>query len=371
MYRKIILLITILLIAGCQNQNQSLNDNEGDSHREVEQGIVLTDATIEQSNNDGENFWRLRVGKVTYSEDNRIAIIEDITANLLQNGEIVLKISAERGEVIDDGQEINLVGEIVAFDTRNDMEVMAERLNWKPEQNYFTLEENIEVNHEQIRLVTKQAEYNTATQVLQLTQDIVATTLEPQLNIVAQSIAWQIEEGMISTDEPFKVTRYEDDQVTDTLTGTIAEMDLNNNILMVENNIEYQSLNPPLQGVSNRMRWDYNLRIIETDTMIRLAQIEEQITMTANRGKIDLDENKVYLSNRIFGEAQTDEARLYADNVVWDLSNQNIDAQGNVVYQQINPVVNFRGDRATGRLQDKQVVVTGSNNNRVVTTIYP
>lgn len=371
MYRKIIPIITILLITGCQNQNQSLNDNAEDTNREVQEGIVLTDATIEQSNNDGENFWRLRVGKVTYSEDNRIAMVEDITANLLQNGEIVLKISAEKGEVIDNGQEINLVGKIVAFDTRNEMEVTAEKLNWKPEQNYFTLEENIEVNHEQIRLVTKQAEYNTATQLLQLNQDIIANTLEPQLNITAESIAWQIEQGMISTDQPFKVTRYENEQVTDTLTGTIAEMDLNNDILMVEDNIEYQSLNPPLQGVSNRMRWDYNLRIIESDTMIRIAQVEEQIMMTANGGKIDLDENKVYLSNRIFGEAETDEARLYADNVVWDLTNQNIDAQGNVVYQQINPVVNFRGDRAQGRLQDKQVVVTGSNNNNVVTTIYP
>ena len=181
MYRKIVILLTILLISGCQNQNQSLDNNAENSNQEVQSGIILSDATIEQSNNDGENFWRLKVGKVTYSEDNKNAIIEDITANLLQNGEIVLKISAENGEVLNDGEEINLMGEIIAFDTRNDMEVRGEKLNWKPEQNYFTLQENIEIIHEQIRLVTQEAEYNTATQVLQLNQEITANTSEPQL----------------------------------------------------------------------------------------------------------------------------------------------------------------------------------------------
>ncbi|MGY6528449.1 MAG: LPS export ABC transporter periplasmic protein LptC [Cyanobacterium sp.] len=371
MYRKIIILFTILLISGCQNQNQSLNEDNQNNNQEVESGIVLNDATIEQSNNDGENFWRLKVSKVTYSQDNKTATIENITANLLQNGEIVLKISAQRGEVINDGEEINLFGEIIGFDTRNDMEIRGEKLLWKPEQNYFTLQEDIEVIHEQIRLVTKEAEYNTATQVLQLSQEIIANTFEPQLKIIADAIIWQIEEGIISTDLPFNVTRYEDEQVTDTLKATIAEMDLNNNILIVENNIEYQSLNPPLQGVSSRMRWDYNRRIIETDRMIRLVEVDEQITMTANQGKVDLEENKVYLSNQIFAESVTDEAKLYADSVVWNLNDQNIDAQGNVVYQQINPVVNFRGDRARGRLNDNQVVVTGNTQNRVVTTIYP
>ncbi|AUC60285.1 ABC-type lipopolysacccharide export system substrate-binding component LptC [Cyanobacterium sp. HL-69] len=371
MYRKIVILLTILLISGCQNQNQSLDNNAENSNQEVQSGIILSDATIEQSNNDGENFWRLKVGKVTYSEDNKNAIIEDITANLLQNGEIVLKISAENGEVLNDGEEINLMGEIIAFDTRNDMEVRGEKLNWKPEQNYFTLQENIEIIHEQIRLVTQEAEYNTATQVLQLNQEITANTSEPQLKILADALVWQVEQGIISTELPFTITRYEDEQVTDTLSASVAEMDLNNSILIVENNIEYQSLNPPLQGATSAMRWDYDQRIIETDKMIRLVEVDEDITMTANQGRIDLTENKVYLSRQIFGESVSNQGKLYADSVIWNLDDQNIDAQGNVVYQQVNPVVNFRGDRAQGRLQDNQVVVTGQGDNRVVTTIYP
>ena len=180
-----------------------------------------------------------------------------------------------------------------------------------------------------------------------------------------------MEQGIISTELPFTITRYEDEQVTDTLSASVAEMDLNNSILIVENNIEYQSLNPPLQGATSAMRWDYDQRIIETDKMIRLVEVDEDITMTANQGRIDLTENKVYLSRQIFGESVSNQGKLYADSVIWNLDDQNIDAQGNVVYQQVNPVVNFRGDRAQGRLQDNQVVVTGQGDNRVVTTIYP
>lgn len=365
---KILALMVIVFVGGCQNQGIDLGNN--DIEREVQEGLVLSNATLEQSNHDGQSFWRLQIEKITYSQDNKMATVEGITGNLLENGEIVLKISAERGEVINDGEQIYLQGEILAVDSRNDVEIRGEKLDWKPEDNYLVMTENIEVNHTQLRLTTEEIKYYTNAQILELNNNIIAHTQEPNLNIKTNFLVWQIEEEKVSAPEPITIDRYENETITDRLSADRGEIDLEKKIVVFRNNIDYQSLNPQIQGSAREIIWDYENRIVETDQMIQLVQIDENIRMKGNSGKVDLTENKVYLRNSIYGEAAEDEAKLYADSVVWNLDNQNIDARGNVFYQQLNPPFNFRGDRAQGRLQDKMVKVTGTRTHKVVTTIY-
>jgi len=365
---KLLALIVIVFVGGCQGQQADLGNSDID--REVEEGLVLSNATLEQSNHDGQSFWRLQVEKITYSQDNKMATIEGITGNLLENGEIVLKISAQRGEVINDGEKIYLQGEILAVDSRNDIEIMGEKLDWKPEENYLLMTENIEVNHTQLRLTTEEAKYYTNAQILELNNDIIANTQEPRLNLKTNFLVWQIEEEKVSAPEPITIDRYEDEAVTDRLSAERGEIDLEKKIVVFIDNINYQSLSPQIQGSAREIVWDYENRIVETDQMIQLVQLEENITMKGNSGRVDLTENKAYLQNSIYGEAAQDEAKIYADSVVWNLDNQNIDARGNVFYQQLNPPFNFRGDRAEGRLQDKMVKVTGNRTDKVVTTIY-
>ncbi len=360
--------MVIVFVGGCQNQGIDLGNN--DIEREVQEGLVLSNATLEQSNHDGQSFWRLQIEKITYSQDNKMATVEGITGNLLENGEIVLKISAERGEVINDGEQIYLQGEILAVDSRNDVEIRGEKLDWKPEDNYLVMTENIEVNHTQLRLTTEEIKYYTNAQILELNNNIIAHTQEPNLNIKTNFLVWQIEEEKVSAPEPITIDRYENETITDRLSADRGEIDLEKKIVVFRNNIDYQSLNPQIQGSAREIIWDYENRIVETDQMIQLVQIDENIRMKGNSGKVDLTENKVYLRNSIYGEAAEDEAKLYADSVVWNLDNQNIDARGNVFYQQLNPPFNFRGDRAQGRLQDKMVKVTGTRTHKVVTTIY-
>jgi lipopolysaccharide export system protein LptA len=49
-----------------------------------------------------------------------------------------------------------------------------------------------------------------------------------------------------------------------------------------------------------------------------------------------------------------------------------VEAQGNVIYEQVKPTkFNFTGDKAVGSLKENKLVVTGNNQDRVVTEIFP
>jgi hypothetical protein len=44
---------------------------------------------------------------------------------------------------------------------------------------------------------------------------------------------------------------------------------------------------------------------------------------------------------------------------------------GNVVYQQIDPVIKFTGTRGIGKLQDRSIVVSSDGKQRVRTEFIP
>jgi lipopolysaccharide export system protein LptA len=67
----------------------------------------------------------------------------------------------------------------------------------------------------------------------------------------------------------------------------------------------------------------------------------------------------------------SNQAKLTANEVRWQMSNQVMEAQGNVVYQQPDPPLNLTGPRAVGRLHDNSVVVSSSPTERAVTKIIP
>jgi hypothetical protein len=49
-----------------------------------------------------------------------------------------------------------------------------------------------------------------------------------------------------------------------------------------------------------------------------------------------------------------------------------MEAQGNVVYKQVEPPMTFTGEKAVGNIQTENIVVSGGNSQgRVVTEIIP
>ena len=369
--RQIIGIFLCFSLFSCQSEINQDEIENSDFNREVDQGLVLYDATLEQSKSDGETLWRLSTEKVVYTQDKKIAKLQNLTGNLFEKGKIILQVSAKKGEIRNDGKEIYLEDDILAFDPRNKAELKGISVEWRPEEHYLMMENNIKANHAKLTLTAKQAKYNTKHQFLELSGNIIANTKKPKLQLKTAHLYWKIPEEKLIGNRPLAMTRYEDKIVTDKLTTEQAEVDLNTNIAVIQGNIEYQSLEPPLQGATTRLIWHYQERNIEATKPIQLLQPEDDMTLTANLARLNLAENQVYLQGGIYGEAEENEAKIYADNLVWYLEKEEIAAQGNVYYQQVNPDFNLRGVKAVGKLQEKNITVTGDYQDKVTTVIYP
>ncbi len=368
---RLLCLILCLSVVACQAEPEAETSQDNYPNREIEQGLVLYNATLEQSNAEGETLWKLSAKKVVYTQDKKIAKLENITGNLFRKEELILQISAKKGEVKRDGQEIFLQEDILAKDPRNEAELRGDEVEWRPEENILIVRQNLKGNHAKLTASAQEGKYYAQEQRLELSGKILATTKNPPLQMKTEHLYWNIAQGKIIGDHYLEMIRYQDNLITDKLTTDRAEVDLNTNTALIKGNIEYKSLKPPLQAATDVALWQYKQRIVQGNRPIKLIQTEDNMTLTANQAKVDLDKKMAYLDQGVYGEAAQDEVKIYADDLVWNIDTEEVEATGNVYYQQINPEFNLTGVKALGKLKEKSVVVTGDYQTKVVTEIYP
>jgi lipopolysaccharide assembly outer membrane protein LptD (OstA) len=82
---------------------------------------------------------------------------------------------------------------------------------------------------------------------------------------------------------------------------------------------------------------------------------------------MDLQKKIVYLTGDVYAVGQRRQS-LKAQALTWYLPSQLVEAEGDVIYRQVEPPVSFTGQKAVGKLQDQNIVVSGG---RVVTEIIP
>ncbi|NJO19651.1 MAG: LPS export ABC transporter periplasmic protein LptC [Spirulinaceae cyanobacterium RM2_2_10] len=97
----------LLSLAACQPATVDDAVN-GDREPVVAEQLVLRNATLEQADESGNVLWKINAQRTSYSEDKQTATLEDLTGNLLQDGEIILKVRAAGGEVRleEDGEKV-------------------------------------------------------------------------------------------------------------------------------------------------------------------------------------------------------------------------------------------------------------------------
>lgn len=371
MVKKIFCLILCLSLLSCQSTQEDEAVEISTPNREVEQGLVLSNATLEQSNPEGETLWKLGTEKAVYTQDKKIAKLTNVTGNLFSKNEVILQVSAKKGEIKQDGEKIYLQEDIIAVDPRNKAELKANELEWTPKENKLIIRNKVTGNHAKLTISANEGIYNTQKQRLELKGNIVATTNKPPLQMKTEHLFWLVPEDRIIGDRPLKMTRYKEKTITDQVTTNQAEVNLKTNLATIKGNIEYKSLEPPLQAATNVIFWQYENRIIDSKEPIKLIQTEDNMTLTGNEANVNLNENMAYLYKGVYGEAAKNEVKIFSDHIAWNIKTKEMEATGNVNYQQINPDFNLSGVKAVGRLQDKSVTVTGDYQNKVVTKIYP
>lgn len=354
-----------------------------------EEQLILNNATLENVDEAGEIVWKVNVERVVYNDEAQNAVLTSVTGNFLQDGKVVVQIQADAGEITDAGKHIQLRDNIVATDPRNGMVLRGNVLDWFPDQGLIEIQDSFQGNDDDINVTATTAQYWSREQRIEATDKVVLTGTETPMQVRTEKLVWELPEQRIKSDRTVMIDRYDPPPepadaeadaaekptpvVSDRITAGLAEFNLEQNTVTLKQNVESRSVDPPLQIASNSILWNLTTRTVFADQPITIIDHQDQTTLTANSGLANLQDEVIRVNGGARGVNARQASDLYANQIIWQIGPQRVEATGDVIYKQGNPPLHLSGSRAVGTLNNQRVVVTGggSNQSRVMTTIIP
>lgn len=371
-----LLLVSVLLpglllgTTACNRPNRAFNKLAQDTKQleDFDSSLTFNDVTLEQADEKGRLWWKVKAKQASYSKDQRVARIQTPTGELYQDGRAVFEVKAASGEVQQDGNKIFLRGQIIATDLRDGTVLKGNELEWRPKEDVLFVRNGFTGDHRQMQVTAQEGRYQTRSKQMELLRQVVATAKNPTAQIRTDQLRWDVGQGKVRSDRPVQIDRYEGQTVTDRATANQAGFDLKTRVATLSQNAQLALAKSGLQVTSNNLVWSLNSQTAVADQPITLVQQKQQVTMTADRGQMDLRSQTVTLNGNVRGVGQRNQAQLQANQLIWFLQTQQFEAEGRVVYRQANPPFNLMGPKARGTLQGQNVVVSGG---RVITEITP
>ncbi len=361
--------VVLLLVTACNNENRTVKKLAEDTSavQNFENNLSFNNVTLEQANEQGKPVWKVKAKQAIYSNDKKVASVQSPTGELFQDGKSVYQISAQQGEIQQDGKRLFLKGKIVATDPQNGVVLRGNELEWRPQEDLLIVRNQLTGTHRQVQAVAQEARAFSRDRRIQLQGKVVANVTDPSLQLRTEHLIWQIGEQKLIGDRPLQIDRYKAKKITDRATANQGEVNLKTKIVTLKQNAQVALLDPPMQVASNNLSWNLNTETITANQPLRIVHHQEQMTATANQGRMDLQKDIMYLSGNVSAIGQRRQT-LNSQTLTWYVPTKLVEAQGDVFYRQVEPPLSFTGQKAVGKLQDQSIVVSGG---RVVTEIIP
>jgi lipopolysaccharide export system protein LptA len=232
------------------------------------------------------------------------------------------------------------------------------------------IRKNLRGSHPQLTASAKEGKYYATKQKLEFIGNIIAIAKKPRMQLKTEHLLWKIPEQKVIGDRLLNIVHFQDKIITDKLVANYAEIHLNIKQVIVKNNIEFKSIKPPIQVATNEFIWKYEARQLTSSKPVKLIHYQQGVIITGNQAEVDLTNSIAYLRGGVQGNSMANAAKLYSNNLTWNVNTQIIEALGNVIYEQTDPDFNLTGEKAVGTIHDNKIVVSGNARDRVVTEIF-
>jgi LPS export ABC transporter protein LptC len=365
-------LITIGLVA-CSGQTRVTEKPpvETPSPETKDSNLTFIGVSLVQADEVGRPVWKVVANRAKYTKEQQIGEAENPYGELYQDGKIVYQVKAEQADIEQDGKQLFLKGKIVATDPRNGVVLRGNELEWRPQEGLLIVRNQLQGTHKQLQAVAREARAKTREQRVEFSGGVVAQSNDPQLQMRTEHLIWLLKEEKLIGSRPVQIDRYKNNQITDRGRGDTAEVNLKTKIANLNKNAQIQLLDPPVQIASNSIMWNLNAETVITNAPVRMFHQAENLSVTANKGEMKIPQKTVYLTGNVQGIGERRQA-LKSQTLTWYLDKKLVEAQGDVVYRQVDPPLTFKGQQASGNLQTETIVVSGgSSNERVLTEIIP
>jgi lipopolysaccharide export system protein LptA len=278
-----------------------------------------------------------------------------------------------KGEVVEDGKSIVLKGDIIATDLRDGTVLQGKEIEWQPTKDLMSVRKQFVAQHKKLKLVGEEGRFYSRKREADILGQVVAEVKTPNLRMKTKQLKWWIDQERLESQQPLQIDRIEQGKVTDQAAAQKGSYNLKDQIATLQKSAQIFMPSQGLQAKSDELTWNLKQQQVDAKQPITLVNTVQQVTLTGDRGQLNLPQQTAVLTGKVRGLSLSNQANIGADNLTWFLKTQSFEANGNVTYQQISPAFNLVGTKATGTIQDQQVQITGGpeGDNRVVTEIVP
>ena len=365
---SLVLLMSTIAACGGNDQKDSAEADDSDSDVELVTDLIFDNITLEQSDDQGILRWRMVADQALYSQDRRDATIEQPSGQFFQGEYPAFSVTADRGEVKQDGNKLVLVGNVVITDEDTGATLQGDRMRWLPEENTIVLLNNITADHPDVKLTAQEVMVWIDEDRVLISGDVKAETTDESLQFNGEEVMWFLAEERLISDRPVRFQQRQDDQITARAQGNEVEYDIQKQLATLNNDAIVVLQDPPLRVTGDALQLNQATNTVVASKRFNVFHRAEKVNMVANKGRGNLEKQVFKMNGNVVVTAERNQARLRSDQLTWTVPTQGIVAEGNVVYRQTDPVFNLQGPKAVGKLEDETIVVSGG---RVVTEIIP
>jgi LPS export ABC transporter protein LptC len=360
--------IAILGIGGCR---PTTKPQPSPMPSAIEAKLELDNLSFEQVDKQGKPWWKVRAQHGVYTPDRKRAKVTNLNGDLYQDGKIILHVTARTGEVEQEGEKVILRGDVIAKETRNNLILIGQEVEWQPKADLLTIRDRVQANQPKFQANANEGKYLSRKQQMDLSGKITAFSIDPRLAMQTEHLIWLVKDQKVIGDRSTQIQRYQNNQITAQVTANGFATALDLKIINLQGNVQLNATKPLIQVNGESFAWNLDKEIVTADRPLTIVHQKEAVTFNADGGELNLKGSIATLTGNARGVATRNQSKLRADRLVWEITSQQLVGTGNVVYQQIDPLIKFTGTRGVGKLQDRSIVVSSDGKKQVQTEFVP
>jgi len=351
----------LLLVAGCRSQTRT-------PERTRTTPFVFQALNLRQQDAQGRLLWRVKSPEARYDLSRHLAQARQLRGEIHTNGQLIYLLQATHGTVINDGQVIQLEGDVRIQRLGGDpVTIRAARMRWYPNQQRIELDRRAEATNLQLLLQADRA-------TLLLAQDRLQLRGRPQLQRRAQGthgastwslrvkdLDWSPGSGQLDARGPVIVT----DPTSKVAPSTLQASGVTGN--SIQRRLLLQA--PVRLAVPERQAWlqgeqmTMDLTRNSLSSALPFQAAVGGLRISGQGFAVAFDQQLVTLP-RGCRLLQRD-ATLEAGSCRWNWQSERIQADGGVVLKRKVPQQITLADRLSGRLGANGLVVLSAPGSKV------
>ena len=344
------------LLVGCQGQKDP---------EPAAQPFVFRSLNLKQHNLLGQPTWTLTSPEARYDLGRRVAQASNLKGTLFSNGTPRYRLSATSATVLNDGELIQLEGDLVIQRLgAQPLVIKAKRARWYPAQNLMVLDRRPVATQDKLQVASDQARFLIDQDKLELRDHPLLTRHgDGAIRVNVRSVDWFTKTGDLLALGPVRGLRTLPNKQQQVLTSPALKGNTLTQILTLAAPVRLVDISRGAVFNAKDTQVDVRQKIIQSDQPF--DGILKQSTVHGVGFQLFYASQLAVVSSQCKLEQPTDS--LTANRCQWNWQSDQVKAIGNVLLKRQANNQTTKSDRIDGRLGSQGLVVFTSPGSRVNT----